>query len=303
MTASDALTLARARRAEQQHLARLVADVARRAWSRVDPRAIVVTWRRLLGEPLAYLAVAQLQAAESADRYVTQALAVQGATTVAEGAAVPRAFAGVASDGRRLDTLLYQPVVRTLELIGAGAPPAQALAFGSLSLDMLVRTQIADAGRLATGVSIAARPRVGYVRLLTPPSCSRCALLAGKYYRWSTGFQRHPKCDCIHIPAVESLASDLRTSPRGYFDSLSLAEQNRVFTHAGAQAIRDGADIGRVVNARRGMSSAGTTRELARTQRRAGVRGARPTPEEIYRLSAGDRDEAIRLLRLHGYLI
>lgn len=301
MSAADALRLAEARRAEQQYIARRVAEIARRAWGRVDPRAIAQTWRRLLAEPLAYLSVAQLQAASSADAYVAQVLAAQGVTAAPEAAVAPRSLAGVASDGRPLETLLYQPAVQTLTLIGAGASPAQALAFGALRLDMFVRTQVADSGRVATGIGIAARPRVGYVRMLTPPSCSRCALLAGKYYRWSQGFARHPKCDCVHIPAPEQFAGDLRTSPRAYFDSLSGAEQRRIFTNAGAQAIRDGADMGRVVNARRGMTSAGTTTELTRTRR--GVRQERLMPEEIYRRSAGNREEALRMLRLNGYLI
>jgi hypothetical protein len=48
------------------------------------------------------------------------------------------------------------------------------------------------------------------------------------------------------------MAGDLRTDPAAYFRSLSAAEQNRVFTNAGAEAVRAGADIGQVVNARRG---------------------------------------------------
>ena len=37
-----------------------------------------------------------------------------------------------------------------------------------------------------------------------------------------------------------------------YFDRLSREEQDKAFTRAGAEAIRDGADISQVVNARRG---------------------------------------------------
>ena len=60
------------------------------------------------------------------------------------------------------------------------------------SFDRLVTSLVADAARGAESVSIATRPRVGYVRYLSPPSCSRCAILAGRFYRWSTGFLRHP---------------------------------------------------------------------------------------------------------------
>jgi hypothetical protein len=41
-------------------------------------------------------------------------------------------------------------------------------------------------------------------------------------------------------------------SPSDYFESLTSAEQERVFTKAGAEAIRAGADPVKVVNARRG---------------------------------------------------
>ncbi|MFP3986887.1 hypothetical protein U9R90_05170 [Streptomyces sp. E11-3] len=99
---------------------------------------------------------------------------------------------------------------------------------------------------------------------------------------------------------------------------------------AGAQAIRDGADITSIVNARRGMATAsaygrrlratreGTTtrgafyrseraRAIARGQAPADIgrafrlRTPRLMPEEIYRL-AESRDEAIRMLRRFGYI-
>src|SRR5690606_15514568 len=89
-----------------------------------------------------------------------------------------------------------------------------------------------------------------------PPSCSRCAILAGAYYRSSQAFQRHPGCDCRHIPASESLAQDLSVNQAEYFESLPADEQDRIFTKAGAEAIRGGADMSQVVNARRGMRPA-----------------------------------------------
>jgi hypothetical protein len=57
------------------------------------------------------------------------------------------------------------------------------------------------------------------------------------------------------------MESDASPVPRGlfsgpseYFDSLTPSEQNRVFTNAGAEAIRLGADLISVVNARRGAA-------------------------------------------------
>lgn len=105
--------------------------------------------------------------------------------------------------------------------------------------------------------------------------------------------------DCIHIPCREDSADDLRTDPKAYFNSLSAAEQDRLFTKAGAEAIRSGADMARVVNARRGMQVAGDGR--AYTTEAAGRR-PRLMPEQIYREAGTDRAEALRLLRLHGYI-
>jgi hypothetical protein len=124
-------------------------------------------------------------------------------------------------------------------------------------------------------------------------------ILAGRFYRWNAGFNRHPRCDCTGQPVVSAAAAnDKLTRPRTYFDSLDPAEQDRAFTKAGAQAIRDGADIAKVVNARRGMYTADGkiyTREAA---------GRRPRimPEQLYR-DARDRADAIRLLRLHGFIL
>jgi hypothetical protein len=91
------------------------------------------------------------------------------------------------------------------------------------------------------------------------------------------------------------------------FRSMTPAQQTRIFTAAGAQAIRDGADINQVVNARRGVSVAGrTTREGTTSRGLAGMRlqgRARLMPEQIYAQAHGNRDLALQMLRQHGYLI
>lgn len=289
---------AAARYSELVLIGRAVASVAAASWAQVQAADIAGSWLQLLGRPLVTLAAGQTLAARGADDYVTRALDGQGAAPRPGGSVAPEAFAGVASDGRPLATLLQQPVVRTLTAIKAGAPVQRALTLGALDLDMIVRTQVADAGRVATGVAIAARPRTGYVRMLNPPSCSRCAILAGRWYQWNAGFDRHPRCDCLHIPAREDRADDLRTDPEAYFRSLGRADQERVFTKAGAEAVRAGADVGQVVNARRGIYTAGGR---AFTSAGSGSAKARLMPEQIFR-DAEDRDDAVRLLRLHGYL-
>lgn len=298
--------IARQRQLEQQALARTAARVAAEAWAGVDPGNIAASWGSLLARPYAATAAAQLIAAQGADGYVDEVLAAGGEDFAASGRVNPRAFAGVASDGRPLESLLYNPVIQTLEAIGKGIGVQDALTLGLTSLDMIVRTQVADAGRAATGVGLASRG-AGYTRQLSGKSCSRCVVLAGKWYHWNAGFQRHPRCDCVHVPCSEGASKGLKASPRGYFDSLSAKDQDRAFTRAGAQAIRDGADIGQVVNARRGMQSAGgrlTTTEGTTRRGFAGQQlGRKPRlmPEQIYK-DARDREEALRLLRENGYL-
>lgn len=284
----------------QTTLARRTAEQAARLWRQVDRFAIAGSWRGLLGHLVTVVASAQATAAASSGIYVDDALEAQGQFVDAAGHVAAARFAGVASDGRDLADLLYQPAIRTLAAIGAGAKPRRALTAGRIDLDMIVRTQVADAGRVADGVAIAARPQVtGYVRMLSLPSCSRCIVLAGRRYRWNAGFARHPRCDCRHIPAVEDTADDLRTDPKKAFAGMGEAEQDQVFGKAGAQAIRDGADLAQVVNARRGIYVAGGTQYT----REAAGRRPRAMPETLYREARGNRDEAIRLLRLHRFLV
>ncbi|MFK4494807.1 hypothetical protein [Dermacoccus sp. GAS27A] len=110
-------------------------------------------------------------------------------------------------------------------------------------------------------------------------------------------------CDCRHIPTTERTAGHLTTDPRAYFDSLDAAQQERIFTKAGAQSIRDGADMAQVVNARRGMTTAQVGSERVLATRAGATRGrVRLMPETIMQIAGSDRTEAIRLLRLHGYL-
>jgi hypothetical protein len=299
----------------QQELARRSATRAVQIWRRLDPNNIAGSWRSLLPVLLNVVATSQETAAASASGYVDDALAAQRLRAPAEGRLLAGGLAGVASDGRALESLLYQPAVRTLVAIGQGATVTRALAGGSLALDTIVRTQVADAGRVAEAVSIASRPRVhGYVRMLSLPSCSRCIILAGRRYEWNAGFRRHPRCDCRHIPAGENLPGDTRTDPKKLFESMSSAEQDRIFTKAGAEAVRMGADLNQVVNARRGMETAtvfgrqvlhtreGVTRKGRGGRRLNAKRRVRLMPEQIFLEAAGDREEAVRLLRLHGYI-
>ena len=285
--------------------------VATRHWHKLGPNWIGQAWAERTPTVTAAITAAQRTVAASALVSGALALGEQGTWAPPDGLVNPDAFAGLAADGRSLDTLLRGPAITARTLIADGMEPAQALAAGGRQLSMMVLTEIADAGRGAAGVQIAARPRVGYVRMLNPPSCSRCVVLAGRFYRWNQGFLRHPRCDCKHVPTMvtdqaEAFAEGLIDDPYEAFNRMSEAEQNRVFTNAGAQAIRDGADMYQVVNARRGMKYRGAfTTEGASKHGWAGQilrKGQRRmTPETIYRLNP-NREQAVEALRAQGYI-
>jgi hypothetical protein len=249
------LAVARAHRQVRARLARAVAAVGSRLWSRVDRANISDSWAALVPQLQATLTDAQRRAADPADAYLDEVLADQGLSTTAAGAVAVDALAGVASDGRELVVLLNQPALTALAALTRGHSVDEAMASGDAAVQMIAGTQVSDAGRVADEVALTARrSATGYRRMLVPPSCSRCVVLAGVFYRWNQGFERHPLCDCVHVPGREDTADDVRTDPQAYFDSLPAQEQDRVFTKAGAEAIRLGADIAQVVNARRGAA-------------------------------------------------
>jgi hypothetical protein len=287
---------------EMRRLEAFALALLQRAWSRVDPTDLQRSWDREAARVFPQFVNLQLQAATLGASFAAAALVAQGIRVAAEAKVRPEAFAGWASDGRPLESLLQAPAS-----VASRVAPEKALDAGRASAARIARTQIADANRVAAGVDRVTRPRVGWVRMLTPPSCSRCLVLAGRVYRWSDGFDRHPQDDCITIPAAEDKAGNLRTEPNAYFNSLTVEQQDAMLGKANAQAVRDGADINQVVNARRGMA---TTADLV-TAEGTTVRGLagkrlqgeqRLVPESIYRI-ATDRADALRLLKLHGYIL
>ncbi|WP_017599207.1 VG15 protein [Nocardiopsis lucentensis] len=289
-------------------------------WSQVDADNIGRSWAEIVPSAVTLLSAAQLAAALGAVEYLDELL---GAIAPAVSALAPEQLAGTASDGRDLGTLLSRPAITSLSAIKRGVSPRRALAAGRAQLDEMARTQTLDIGRSVEQVGMATRPRVvAYTRVVPRPACGRCIVLAGREYAWSEGFARHPRCDCTMRP----MSPDERVEgddPRRVFESMSRAQQDRSFGAHAAAAIREGADIGQVVNARRGMQSAtNRTRGRYTTEgttsrgyagRRLGdlrpdasgryTRSARPRlmPEAIMR-DASDRQHALELLYEHGYL-
>lgn len=298
---------------QEQRLQVKLVKAGRRAWRRVDERFISESWREAMAALLPVVVGTQVQSAAAGATYSAVTLAEQGTYVAPLEFTDPQAFGGYASDGRDLSGLLYSPATSAKSAVAGGAAGTVALASGQAALDKILSTVVADAGRQAAGVDIATRPAVGYVRMLNPPSCSRCLILAGRFYRWNSGFRRHPRCDCVHVASQAGSAQAARDEglvddPYEAFEGMSKAAQDKTFGKANAQAIRDGADVSQVVNSRRGMTANGNFTVEGTTRRGNAAQGLRRgqrrmTPELIYAQSNGDREMALSLLREHGYIL
>jgi hypothetical protein len=296
------------------------------AWRHMHVDNLDASFASFLASAVPITAAAQLGAARLGVAYVTETVRAAGETT--EPAPLDlHAFAGHTADGAPLASVYtVAGLIDAKQRIAAGDTPAAALAQSFVRVARLAQTEVADAGRGATQASMSLDPHVtGYVREARGNGCSRCVILAGKEYRWSDGFDRHPRCHCVHVPVVHGSAPK-RQDPQKLFDRLSRTEQDRTFTPAGAKAIRAGADIGSVVNIgeRAGLTVAGgratlqgtTIRslsgrrlaEVGGTQRKAGsryrsARAPRLTPQGLLEFYGHDRDRYIAALWRNGYII
>lgn len=240
----------------------------------------------------------------------------------------PRPFTGVSSAGFPIS----EPIIATIDaIVPAPVEPLpdawwdDARTFMA-QIEQLVESEVQDAGRTAAQVEFVSRPDwQNYVRMLQPPSCARCAILAGRVYRDLEAFDRHPQCDCVMVPVQDWEAAHdagLVSSPEAAFEK----GQIRGLSKSDQRAIRDGANLTEVVNAGQGISSVrGSTPSQTidlfgrrtkittyGTTRRARWRKANPTrlvrlrPEAIYRIAdeeyGRDPEQVRRLLRLYGYI-
>lgn len=314
----------------RQRLSLATALATHRVWRRLDEDNLYQSWLGLVGDVLAIVMSGQLRAAQMTSPWLNSLLGPENEDRPDAGRIIPEAFTGVDGAGRPLGGVLMAPIWTALRLVTAGRPIVEALVAGRSLLDAVARTAVADIGRAADQAAMTARPAVtSYIRVVEGGACSRCLILAGDEYGHSTAFLRHPRCNC----GMEPVTSEHQPSPATTDElvaQMSEAQKRKTFGVAGAKALADGADVGQLVNARRGMQSAsvlggravttteGTVRgefrrqEFRRLQaagaipRSRSIRGFRPTvarlmPEEIYHL-ADDRQHAVRLLRQHGYI-
>lgn len=283
---------------------------------------------------LAVLFAAQERVADGALAYVPAVLGDAAPEPVYASAG--SRFVGVAGDGLPVASMAYGAVIQAKMGVAAGLEPGVALARAGQHLTLATGTLLSDTGRAAEKVSGGAHRVKLWTRMLNPPSCGRCVILAGKTTTQQEAFDRHPGCDCRNVPSTEDTGEDVRTDPRGYLDGLSEAEQDRVLgSKANGQAFRDGADMNQLINAYRKAGAVrpaqvhgvnikytreGTTRrghaywQMTQAQyiKEQGVfrdgskyfrvKSPRLMPETIYKI-AKDQDDAKRLLKLYGWVV
>lgn len=255
------------------------ANAALSKWRRVDPAALEQSWAAVAADISAVAASAIRANAVGASVLTSKLAAADG---MRGDVLVPDAFVGVDGSGRELTSLLHGAVTSTKQAIAAGMSIPDAMLTGGTYLTLMLKTALADVERSASMAAATGKGYVRYVRLVNPGACSRCAILAGAD-RFQANFQRHPACRCSTVPIPgDTVPAGLFGTPGDYFDSLSAAEQERIFTKAGAESIRLGADPIRVVNARRGANrvrmDAGVTFKPSRIQPRTIGRKPDGTP-------------------------
>lgn len=271
----------------------LATNRSTRLWRSMNFDALDASWAEVGPQVAQQVVGAQLEAAKGADRFTAQVSSQYGFTEK-PSRLIPESFTNVDGAGRSVGGLLYGAVTTTKQGVGAGLG-MQAFESGASYLASMIKTVVADLGRASAAVSATGRGYTEYVRVINPGACSRCAILAG-VSDYKTAFKRHPACKCTSAPVEHEAPEGTFGTASDYFDSLSPAEQERIFTKAGAQAIRDGADPSRVVSARRGASGVTTSRGIGRqTTAGSGRRLERTTigyrsdgtPIEVYTTSEG----------------
>lgn len=248
----------------------------------------------------------------------------------------PDDLQGWAGNGQTIIDNLHTAIVHGKQAISGGQTVSQAWQLIADQLVQRATTIVSDTAR--TSSLMAARTRVyhaAYVRVLTPPSCGRCAVLAGQP-SGRDPFLRHPNCDCTAAWADnEAALATHYANADDYLDSLSDKDLAHVLgSQANARAYKDGADLGQLVNAydhagavqtsqtishgTLKYTSAGTTKRgyaymrmkqagLVKQHTRNGgtywrAEAPRLMPETIYKLAGNNHDLAMRMLRNYGWI-
>lgn len=199
---------------------------------------------------------AQLQTAREAMTATPLAMAsLDGVDRLPEYAVDPRQWVGVNGNGMNTIDVMWGAVVKGKRVVSNVGSTDIALHVIEMELVQRSRTLLADTQRSAAMVAGRSRyVHCGYVRGLTPPSCGRCVVLAGRPCG-SEPFERHPNCDCIAIPTSKTPNTAV-TSANEYLDGLSDGQLAKTLgSRANARAWKDGADLNQLVNAYRRSGS------------------------------------------------
>lgn len=262
--------------ADQQHQEQRAAQAAataaavRALWMGTDPDDMERSWLAQVLVVAQLLRQGQVAAAASAEPWLSSTVGS------GEGTVDPEAAAAATGD---LTVPLMYPLWIALNRIRRGFSTTMSILSGAAFLEMVTRTLVADAGRIADMAGMISRPRVvSYVRVVKLPACPRCIILAGREYSFSEGFLRHPRCNCTIAPRRPGDTWEL-SGPKQLFEEMTPEQQHKAFGAAAVKAIGEGADIAQVVNARRGMDTVtayGRKVQATRTgTTRRGIAGAR----------------------------
>jgi hypothetical protein len=282
---------------EQQSIAVTTALSVKSLWGQMSDD-FDRSWQNIGPAALQTVELGRAASVARSVNYTGAVLAETGQDETVEGGLNVSRFLASAPNGQPMADVLSGAVVQAKVAVKGGATASAALAQAESWLTGVLLTVLADTGRSVVGADIARRPTItGYVRMLNAPSCSRCIILAGRFYRWNDGFLRHPRCDCKHIPAQDAdwaKAEGFISDPYEAFKSMSQEQQDRVFGRIEARAIRDGADIYRIENTKlRGLST-------AKSRARYGT-PTKLTIDDIYR-TAGTRKNALQMMADEGYI-
>lgn len=311
MSTADVVRAAARHKQDAAELTNAATIRAANSWKKVNPGSVVSSWEMLMPSAIGAVMLAQKDTITSNEQYIDFAFNEQNIDGL-DGSLRPGAIVGtMPATGALLEAAFAGVAYHTLDRIGRGRSTNEALQAGMIELSHLVQYAVSDASRAASSVRIGtAATKIGYTRVVSAGCCARCAVLAGRYYDWNEGFLRHPACKCLHFPSTAVGAQASSTDPYAHFDALSPREQDRIYTKAGAEAIRNGADMNQVVNSRRGMTTSGRftsegsgRRGFYKRGTAAGQSGKRRlSVDEIMRRANGNKERFASMLTDYGYL-
>lgn len=178
----------------QQQIAGVTVAALLRLWAQAGTE-FDFAYQQLRPRMVETIQLGRAASVHAAIPYTSEVLAETRQVGVPSGAIVPAAFLATAPNGLPVTATLDALPVKAKQAVGRGATALEARSAAGSWLSGIALTMLADTRRDVFQADIVSRPQVtGYVRMLNPPSCSRCVILAGKRFAWNQGFQRHPNC-------------------------------------------------------------------------------------------------------------